>query len=84
MSGVAALRKQLDRNADWRDERGQCITDPQLLTKASAAIAELQAGNKVMLEALETASWLLADLSPDGLVKKKVDAAITRAQAAAS
>jgi len=32
-----------------------------------------------MLEALQSASWLLADISPDGLGKQKVDAAISKA-----
>ncbi len=29
-----------------------------------------------MKEALESASWLLADISPNGLVKQKVDSAL--------
>lgn len=33
-----------------------------------------------LLDALETASWLLADISPDGLVKQKVDVAIAKAK----
>lgn len=37
-----------------------------------------------LMEALESASWLLADLSPDGLVKKKVDAALARAKGTAA
>jgi len=32
-----------------------------------------------MLAALHNASWLLADLSPDGLVKKQIDEVIARA-----
>lgn len=41
--------------------------------------AQLIAAAPEMLKALETASWLLADLSPDGLVKQQVDAAIAKA-----
>lgn len=47
-----------------------------------AANKLLIAAAPAMLEALKTASWLLADISPDGLVKKQVDAAIARAQVA--
>lgn len=43
------------------------------------ADAHLIAAAPCMLEALQTASWLLADTSPDGLVKQKVDAAIAKA-----
>jgi len=33
-----------------------------------------------LVEALEAASWLLADISPDGLVKQKVDSALSKAK----
>ena len=48
------------------------------------ANANLIAAAPDLLEALETASWLLADISPDGLVKQKVDAAIAKAKGGAA
>ena len=44
------------------------------------ANARLIAAAPDMLEQLRNASWLLADISPDGLVKKQIDEVIARAQ----
>lgn len=44
------------------------------------ADAHLIAAAPEMFDALEAASWLLADISPDGLVKQKIDAAISKAK----
>ena len=44
------------------------------------ANARLIAAAPDLYEALETAAWLLADISPDGLVKRKVDAALALAR----
>jgi hypothetical protein len=37
------LKAQLRRNAGWRNESWQCLTDPALLTKAADTITALQA-----------------------------------------
>lgn len=44
--------------------------------------ARLFAAAPKLLEALKTAAWLLNDISPDGLVLKKVNAAIAEATGA--
>lgn len=44
------------------------------------ANARLIAAAPDMLNALKTASWLLADISPDGLVKKQIDEVIAKVQ----
>jgi hypothetical protein len=36
------LIERLDRNAKWRNEKWQCVTDPNLLTEASAEIKRLR------------------------------------------
>lgn len=45
------LEERLRRNAGWRNERHQCVTDPNLLTEAADEIASLRA----RVEALEGA-----------------------------
>lgn len=45
----------------------------------NVADAYLIAAAPDMLAALRHASWLLADISPDGLVKKQIDEVIARA-----
>ena len=45
------LEERLRRNSGWRNERHQCVTDPNLLTEAADEIASLRA----RVEALEGA-----------------------------
>lgn len=47
------LEERLRRNAGWRNERHQCVTDPNLLTEAADEIASLRARVEVMTGALE-------------------------------
>ena len=37
------LEERLRRNSGWRNERHQCVTDPNLLTEAADEIASLRA-----------------------------------------
>ena len=46
------LVERLRRNSGWRNERHQCVTDPNLLTEAADEIASLRARVEAMREAL--------------------------------
>ena len=51
MTGTpGTLEERLRRNSGWRNERHQCVTDPNLLTEAADEIASLRA----RVEAVET------------------------------
>ena len=66
---TASARETLVATALDLDQTGVNAALITLLRNSVPAILE-------MVEALEAASWLLADISPDGLVKKKIDAAL--------
>lgn len=52
------LEERLRRNSGWRNERHQCVTDPNLLTEAADEIASLRARVEAMREALvDLMSW---------------------------
>lgn len=42
------LEERLRRNSGWRNERHQCVTDPNLLTEAADEIASLRARVEAM------------------------------------
>ncbi len=47
------LDERLRRNSGWRNERHQCVTDPNLLTEAADEIASLRARVEVAEGALQ-------------------------------
>jgi hypothetical protein len=75
--GDASFRSIAHVQANFLDDKFQPICDGDF---ANARLIEAAPD---MLEALQAASGLLADIYPDGLVKEKVDAAIAKATGAA-
>ena len=82
MTGAHTPGPWVIENGWLQNERGP-YADGQYLSVCMSAtrLADglLIAAAPNMLAALRTASWLLADISPDGLVKKQIDEVIERA-----
>jgi len=80
--GLKLISANLDENGNERggEPRNAGIYIAKVQGPDALPNACLIAAAPTLLEALETAAWLLKDISPDGLVLNKVNAAIELAK----
>lgn len=68
---------ELMRGVSVLEAKDLCL-DPSKARTIVQVVADLEAANAELLAGLKQAAWLLADISPDGLVRKRIDALIAK------